>query len=374
MQRTAPLQTLALFALMALLVGCSAEVSPSSSEDTGSDPSESSDELEGVESGDTLESESDADSPEGGEEYASSTGEALGSEDETGSELLEESGEETAEETAEETGEETEEDEGGDLGQEWEDGTELLPLNPEDPLGTITIEEVDTLFGSGDSAHVSAGFHAPPLAPDPMETHGDCRVDFFDPAVEGLPPSTLNAGLITIQGLLLPAFLHAETTVEGPLYESNLTGDTLDVFDAPGTPLSISSNGGLDIPAFTGVLTTPTPVALVEPATGIDKSINTAKPLLISWNADKNASRMVLFLAVLDYAFEPIAGPVVTCVLEGDPGSHVVPAEALQNLPTKFLHKVVVSVTRVHEETLTSTLIPITLIATRTTAGIANAN
>jgi len=357
---------------MALLVGCSAEVSPSSSENTGSDPSESSDELEGDEDGDTLESESDADSPEGGEENDPSTGEVLGSEDETGSEFLEESGEETAEEAGEETA--GEEDEGGDLGQEWEDGTELLPPNPEDPMGTITIEELDTLFGSGDSAHVSAGFHAPPLIPDPMETHGDCRVDFFDPAVEGLPPSTLNAGLITIQGLLLPAFLHAETTVAGPLYESNLTGDTLDVFDAPGTPLSISSNGGLDIPAFTGVLTTPTPVALLEPATGIDKSINTAKPLLISWNADKNASRMVLFLAVLDYAFEPIPGPVVTCVLAGDPGSHVVPAEALQALPTKFLHKVVVSVTRVHEETLKSTLIPITLIATRTTAGIANAN
>jgi hypothetical protein len=360
------LQTLTLLALFAF-IGCASapEGASSGAGETGggeegfeenSTGEETGEFLDDAVPGDALSDTTDSEdiSPDSAEE----SGEETDAEEE-GGDNLNTGGEETGVEPGEETGEEA--------------GEESLS-SAEDPVGTIAIVEIDTLFGTGDSAMVGAGFQLPPILPDPLDSYGDCRVDFFDPEAESPTPPTLNAGEITVQGLLLPVFLHPKTTVDGPVYESTLTSDTKDLFGAPGSPISIYSNGGLDVPAFTGVLTTPMPVALIEPATGLDKSIDTSTPLVITWNPDEQASRIVLFLTVLDYGFAPVQGPVITCVLEGDPGSHVVPAAALQSLPIMFLHKLVVSVTRVHELALESTPLPITLVATHTTAGIANAN
>ena len=350
----------ALLSLLALpgIHGCGAQESAGASDSELTEATGA--EVSNEESGESLPGET------GGDDFRSDTSETGEFEDaETGDEEVGPSpGDES---TTEETGEEGTEEETEETGD--------APVPPaEDPAGVITITETDPLFGDDGSADVQAGFHAPVDAGDPIESFGECRVDPHDPDTAAPAEPTLNAGKITIDGLLVPVSLDPETTIDGPVYRSNLAEEAVDLLGTPGSLISVQGNGGLDIPSFSLSVPTPTPIALISPATGVDKAIDTAKPLLITWNPDAGASRIHLSLAVLDYALEPVSGPIITCLLEGDPGSHVIPPEALGFLPTKLLHKIVVSVGRVHEETMETTSLPIRLTVTHTTAGIANAN
>ena len=106
---------------------------------------------------------------------------------------------------------------------------------------------------------------------------------------------------------------------------------------------------------------------------GLMKSVDTSNPLTITWNGGSTAGTVLVVLGALDYAFQPMDGPTVTCVLESDPGTYTIPSEAMKELPSSLLSKVIISVTRIHTTTLDADGVPVHVNISHTHAGVANA-
>jgi len=280
---------------------------------------------------------------------------------EPGGEFGDEFGDEVGDELGDEVG-----DDGGD-----EFGDEEGGLPSTDTEGGILILEIDTDLDFN-TANVGAAF-GPPLVIEPAAFMiGQCRID--GAADENTSPEpSLDAGTLSITGTTTPATLTWESVDNVFTYVSSLSENQADLLGAAGDLISIEGNGGMDVPAFSGTMETPPRVEIKSPALGLTTSIDTSNALTVSWNGGTSAGTVLVVLGTLDYAFQPMGGPTVTCILENDPGTYTVPSEAMKELPSSLLSKVIVSVTRIHTTTLDADGVPVHVNISHTQAGIANA-
>lgn len=216
-------------------------------------------------------------------------------------------------------------------GQDTSQGIDIASADtgPKAPVsGGVLIVEVDSQQYELGTAAAHLVYGALPEA-TPITTYGLCDVL---PAEELTPPKNgLDAGVISLEGLLKPVTLTPTQAPEGIIYSSNLPESTKNIL-LGNSPVTAKAAGGAHMPAWSLTVEQPKPITILSPKTGVLDNLSSSQALTIQWNP-ANGTSSTVHLYVVDAGGKAKPGNTVRCTFEGDPGQAVIPKEAMSVLP-----------------------------------------
>jgi hypothetical protein len=198
---------------------------------------------------------------------------------------------------------------------------------------------------------------------------GPCAESVSDPDAPSVVEFGFDAGAITISGTNPAVTLTpVDEGADGTGYASGLAEDLETLLPAGGALLTMSGAGGADIGAFQLVVQVPEPVTMSSPETGLFKSVPTDQALTVTWNAGTGEAVLVT-ASPLDDAFQGAPGVGLICGAEGDPGSLIIPAEAMAAMKASGVSRVALAVTRLRFGSAEAGARPVTATVSRSTGG-----
>lgn len=241
--------------------------------------------------------------------------------------------------------------------------------------GTLVLFDVDSSFADANVATLSGYFGAPEATDTVISEYGNCQVVLSNGAGSIPQNDSLDAGLVVFSGLAVDANLTYTETADGPRYVSSIGESFPDIFlPGGGSSIGVSSEGGVEFPAFSLTLATPDPVTILSPDLSGNDSIDPDAAFSLTWAPGTHVDFINVFLAGVNATGDVLEGPTVSCTLEGDPGALTIPAEAMQALPKESSlfgsGYILVGVSRGTIGTSVGSPLPVSITALRSTGGI----
>ena len=184
-------------------------------------------------------------------------------------------------------------------------------------------------------------------APQPPTQHG-CIV--LPPGLQVPPVQGFGAGRITVRGAATPIQLDPIWDAERQSwdYRSNLPEDAAPFFDG-GETLVVSGGGGRHVGPFSGQVSAPPPVTVMQPSMLLPVTRNAA--LTVRWTTVQGSSAVITVTPMAgDFSGQPMEGNFIVCVTD-DNGSLTVPQNSMAQLPAAA-GGVIVSVTGIRQQRL----------------------
>ncbi len=251
---------------------------------------------------------------------------------------------------------------------------DTVPAVDTAPTGPRSVG-VGVLLGEIDSDFVNVAFVSARLtrAVPPPDTggtvYGACRVTTIDPDAPTAGTYGLDAGALSIVGTSPAVTLSpVDEGVYGTGYAASVPGDQVDLMPAGGAIIQVTGVGGADIAALSGVVQAPEPVTIVLPRTGLGRSVDPRRDLMVTWNAGTGETVLVS-LTPIGSGGDAIKGKAAFCLVVGDPGSLVIPKDALIELTGVGTPRMALGVTRTRTGSATSAEHSVPLTATRSSGG-----
>ena len=144
------------------------------------------------------------------------------------------------------------------------------------------------------------------------------------------PPFGYNAGPISLSNEFEEAASLTPEEQEGGsfVYASSADVDN-DTLFAPGSTVRVRGEGGNHVRRIRGEITTPEAHEVIVP---VADSTVTRDALEVVWSRGGSDHEVVVNVSPLNNSYAPVNGPGLTCVIEGDPGTLTIPAEAMARL------------------------------------------
>lgn len=222
---------------------------------------------------------------------------------------------------------------------------------------------------------VAGARFTPPEPPPQGSQVGPCLIAFSDPNAPPAPLYGFDAGVITVPATSPTVIL--TPTPEGAAgtgYTSNIPSSQQDLLPGGGGLVQVKAAGGADLGAFMVTLQAPQQITVFQPTLGFGASTSTAFDVTVTWNGATGpgaGQKVVVNVAPLDGNYQVAAGPAATCEVTGDPGSLVIPAEALALVRGEAGGlNVALGVTRVREGTATVGAATVRATLTRSSGGL----
>ncbi|MEO1268623.1 MAG: hypothetical protein AAFX99_11025 [Myxococcota bacterium] len=218
---------------------------------------------------------------------------------------------------------------------------------PAELTGGVSIFEVKISAGllfSLNRGNAGAAFVVPGSEEPPLQTIGAC--DVIQSSTNPTEPFGYDAGTILIEGTSRTVNLTSSEGGGGSFaYSANLSEDNQDIFN-PNTSVTITASGGTHIGAFNGSVTTPGEHDMSSPAADARISGDTT----VTWSPAQSGLEVIINAVPLDFAFQPIDGPGLNCILPSDSGSFTIPAAAIDALSGP---RIALSVIKIANQTVT---------------------